>query len=167
MCKASGVSFNQCDQRGASPVPFHPDINAHSTRSHSSYSPNIDLNRLTLRPSPSPSLSSAVHATQHISEEEYEDFLTACRYPGPIRNYWADVAERTNRRVFECRWDGCLVFILHPHVMAGVPAEVVAHLGDHCWRTARCLWQGCRERKHVRAEDMRQHLIAHLESDGL
>jgi hypothetical protein len=59
-----------------------------------------------------------------------------------------------------------LVFILHPPATMDVPPEVVAHLGDHCWRSARCLWRGCKERKHVRAVDMCRHLIAHLELEG-
>lgn len=111
-----------------------------------------------LVPGPLPTFS----PNEYISDEEYADVLLACNYPGPMRDYWQQVAKSTNQYLFECAWDECLMFVLHPPSPARVALAVHAHLNDHCSKSGHCLWRGCKERKNIRAEDMCKHLMTHL-----
>lgn len=160
----SDRSFIKPDgQPDTCPVPFQPIMNtpSHRTTSRMPFSFDINADTPAFWPSPFPILSSLRIANQAITDEEYGAFLRACNYPGPIREYWENVAKQTNQLVFECTWEGCLMFVLHPPVPTGIPSEVVAHLSDHCWSSGRCLWRGCKERKEVQAENMCRHLMAH------
>jgi len=159
MRNLSDPSSTQRDGKpGTSPASFFPN---HRTTSRTSPS-NANVKTPTFWPSPPPFPSSITNSNHGVSDEEYADFLAACNYPGPMREYWEDVAKRTNQRVFECGWEGCAAFILHPPVPVVIPREVVSHLGDHCWRSGHCQWRGCRERKPIPAEDMCRHLMTHI-----
>ena len=142
--KLSESSFMKPDQQSvASPVPFQPILNTpgsnHRTTSRTPFS-DINADIPTFWPSPSLIPSSLPTANQPISSEEYKDFLRACHYSGSMREYWEIVAEQTSQIVFECAWEGCLMFVLHRPVPSGIASEVIAHLSDHCWRSGHCLW---------------------------
>jgi hypothetical protein len=99
---------------------------------------------------------------EDITDEEYADVLLACKYPGPMRDYWEQVAKSTDQYVFQCAWDECLMFVLHPPIPARFAFVVQAHLNEHCSKSGYCLWRGCMERKNISAEDMCKHLMTHL-----